>query len=1246
MEPKIKLTLRFGLEFQDLYSRNGLKKIDDCFLEDIQSHDIELYNQIIDLRQKIQKHQVVNVFADMLPGEESEFLLRMAKILDRFIYKLFGLEYEIQDRKKIDHIYSALHSCNKFFIQKKVAHLKLEAAPDLLPDQTAVLANHGLDFPWLKPRWFKDNRASTIDRTNILEFELQFAKIVEAAEKINEKKLLGALVAYAQWALYDHDGIAIHSGGILFKIPDKIDYNNLLPDLISNRCGKNHKPGSDKITEQNNGENIDEDSDKTEELLNYPERLWKNRYNFKLNDNSRNLPQSLKEIHYCLYCHNRSKDSCSKGMKQATGAYSANPLGIELSGCPLREKISEMHVLRRDGYLIGSVTIAALDNPMLVATGHRICNDCMKACIYQKQTPVNIPMVETQNIDDLLDLPWGFEIYSLITKWNPLSFINFLPQEESNKKILVVGMGPAGFTLAHYLLNQGVTVVGIDGLKIEPLPAEINGIKLDGSRCDFEPIYNVKSLFQDLDERVAYGFGGVMEYGITARWNKNYLTIVRLLLERREAFRMYGGVRFGSQITHANVHSFGFEHVALATGAGRPKLPHISDVLAKGAQTASDFLMSLQLSGVMHRNSIANQQIRLPIVVIGAGLTAFDAATESLTYYCAQVEKFLQRHEEIIKSGADPIANLSLEDNIIAQEFITHAKELRLYPERQRDLLLKWGGVKIMYRGKFNQSPAYRINHEEVDHALREGIAVIENAVPNGIEKDKFGACKSVYYAKDNRTKNIPARTIIYAIGTEPNTTIARENLGIWDIDENKYFKLMEGKDFQIQTNDLVDIHHSANQNKTNQGIGNQKIASSNIKKCSYSIFGDNHPKYFGSVVKAMASAKDGYMEIIDLINQKNDEANREEGNKTKNRQYYLEKGANKINNHEYSAEFFAKLDSALLAKVVSVHRLTPTVVELIINAPTAAQNFQPGQFFRLQNYISQFNDTGSCKSDASKTIEPLALTGASVDHASGNISLIVLEVGGSSKLCSLLQPGEYINLMGPTGSPTELPSDETIMLVGGGLGNAVLFSIANGLKQNGCKVIYFAGYRHLYDRYKHEMIEENADIVIWACDQGLLTKSRRQDFAIQGNIINAIEEYQTQSVDQQNKIQLKDVDRVIVIGSDSMMEAVTRYIFKNIFKSTSRVFKENIKVIASINSPMQCMMKEICAQCLQRQVDPQTGAEKFVYSCFNQDQDARTVDFECLKQRLKKNSLLEAQTNYWLGAREKLVELRENDSL
>ena len=92
--------------------------------------------------------------------------------------------------------------------------------------------------------------------------------------------------------------------------------------------------------------------------------------------------------------------------------------------------------------------------------------------------------------------------------------------------------------------------------------------------------------------------------------------------------------------------------------------------------------------------------------------------------------------------------------------------------------------------------------------------------------------------------------------------------------------------------------------------------------------------------------------------------------------------------------------------------------------------------------------------------MEGLALTGAWVDRERGLVSTIVLEMGGSSDLCAQLQPGEPVVLMGPTGTPTEIARGETVVLAGGGLGNAVLFSIGQAFRDAGSKVLYFAGYQ------------------------------------------------------------------------------------------------------------------------------------------------------------------------------------------
>jgi len=113
----------------------------------------------------------------------------------------------------------------------------------------------------------------------------------------------------------------------------------------------------------------------------------------------------------------------------------------------------------------------------------------------------------------------------------------------------------------------------------------------------------------------------------------------------------------------------------------------------------------------------------------------------------------------------------------------------------------------------------------------------------------------------------------------------------------------------------------------------------------------------------------------------------------------------------------------------------------------------------------------------------------------------------------------------------------------------------------------------------------------------------------------------------REQPIAFKDADRIIAIGSDRMMAAVAR--------ARGDMLKPYLKPghvgIGSINSPMQCMMKEICAQCLQPQMDLETGKVTYVFSCFNQDQPLDKVDWAALDQRLKQNTVQEKLTAEWI---------------
>src|SRR3970282_2264734 len=141
--------------------------------------------------------------------------------------------------------------------------------------------------------------------------------------------------------------------------------------------------------------------------------------------------------------------------------------------------------------------------------------------------------------------------------------------------------------------------------------------------------------------------------------------------------------------------------------------------------------------------------------------------------------------------------------------------------------------------------------------------------------------------------------------------------------------------------------------------------------------------------------------------------------------------------------------------------------------------------------------------------MEGLALAGAWVDKDKGLISVIALEMGGSADLLAYLKPGEPVVLMGPTGTPTEIPHGETVVLAGGGLGNAVLFSIGRALRAAGNKVIYFAGYKEIAARYRMEDIEASSDAVVWCCDEAPGFAPRRaQDRAFVGNIVQGMQAY------------------------------------------------------------------------------------------------------------------------------------------
>ncbi|MFM9842211.1 MAG: FAD-dependent oxidoreductase [Dongiaceae bacterium] len=1157
------LKLSQGFSLTDLYHPAGLARIDQAFLARLDVADTGLADRLKSAR---------TAPAALEAKAESELLLAVAPHLETFLADFFGIGSEISALASQHSVLAPLYTCKRLFVQRRAARaFKAEAVA-------------GFDADSLRTQLSAEFRGDDQDLVSIDGFELAFATAVtawQAAETENAARL-DLATRYAAWALLSSDGRARHASGILFKAPQKVDPGHLV--------------------------HLDQVDHHGALAFQTPSGHVRRREGFALTDPGMDLRRGLDQAHYCIFCHNQGKDSCAKGLKEKDASYRKSPFGVTLAGCPLEEKISEMHTLKAEGVPLGAFAMVIVDNPMVAGTGHRICNDCMKSCIYQKQEPVNIPQAETRTLKDVLELPWGFEIYSLLTRWNPLNLSNPYPKAPSGKRIMVAGMGPAGFSLSHFLMNDGHTVVGIDGLKIEPLPPALSGIDAAGKRVPFEPIRDIRDLYESLDTRAMAGFGGVAEYGITVRWDKNFLKIIRLLLERREQFSLLGGVRFGGTVTAEDAFELGFDHIALAIGAGRPTVLDMPNGLARGVRTASDFLMALQLTGAAKDDSIANMQLRLPVVVIGGGLTAIDTATESLAYYPLQVEKFLKRHETLVAKLGEAGTRITWtpEERGIAEEFIAHAQAIRAErataaqegrEPRVLQLLQSWGGATIAYRKRMVDSPSYTLNHEEIDKALEEGITFAECLTPLAIETDQYGHASGLKVGvqtkgddgewRDAGQAVMPAKAVLIAAGTQPNTVLAREDADHFVLD-GRYFRACDENGQPVAAEKAISKPNAINVLLSKRDDG----------RC-ISYFGDVHPSFFGNVVKAIGSAKQGYPVVSKVLEKIQPAAKTDD------------------------AGFLARLQGELRATVHEVKRLTPTIVEVIIKAPLAARRFQPGQFYRLQNFEARAQKAQG----TTLAMEGLALTGAWVDREKGLLSTIVLEMGGSSSLCIELKTGEPVILMGPTGAPTEITSGETVVLVGGGLGNAVLFSIGQAMRKAGSKVLYFAGYKSMADRYHVENIEAASDVVIWCCDeQPGFKPSRPSDRTFVGNIVQAMNSYASGALGEQ-AIPFSDADRIIAIGSDKMMAAVTR--------ARHEILKPHLKechhAVGSINSPMQCMMKEICAQCLQPHVDPKTGKKSYVFSCFNQDQELDRVDWPALDQRLKQNSTQEKLTAAWL---------------
>lgn len=532
---------------------------------------------------------------------------------------------------------------------------------------------------------------------------------------------------------------------------------------------------------------------------------------FDVRDKGLSFEGAMIQAHYCLICHKREKDTCKKG-------------------CPLGQKISQMISTYRDGHVLGALAIAMVDNPMILATGHRICYDCALGCIFKTQTPVDVPGIESQIVRSVLE-SGKEDIFTKLSFWNPLKNDPF-PSGFNGYQVLVVGSGPSGFTLALELLRRGYKVVMIEALQT---------------------------------------FGGVMDYGITPRWDKSLLTKIKVILEAHPYFSFHAGVRFGEMFSLDDALQAGFDHVALCIGAAKPKFIGIESLPFKGIKMSNDFLMSLQQGKPYIENSATQLDIKFPLVVIGAGLSGVDAAVEAMMF------------------------------------------------GKNRD-------VSILYRGDIKDSPAARQNINEIQEAVDYGVKILDQREILEIRGEEGVEEIIVHNKALDVTQSIPAKTILIAAGT----------MGV-----------------------------------------------DQIKHPRISYFGDADPAFRGSVVKAMASVKQGVKGLDSLIK---------------------------------SRDILHKKEDVNFDSVVEdFNVISENMIAIKIKSPLIASKAKLGQYVKFE----------ILKADQEYPLEPIPLRIGRVFEEEGCFYVYVTNRGITSSALFNVGREQKVAVIGPFGEPLEIPSEK-----------------------------------------------------------------------------------------------------------------------------------------------------------------------------------------------------------------------------
>jgi ferredoxin--NADP+ reductase len=249
---------------------------------------------------------------------------------------------------------------------------------------------------------------------------------------------------------------------------------------------------------------------------------------------------------------------------------------------------------------------------------------------------------------------------------------------------------------------------------------------------------------------------------------------------------------------------------------------------------------------------------------------------------------------------------------------------------------------------------------------------------------------------------------------------------------------------------------------------------------------------------------------------------------------------------------------------------LAPQVRQIEVEAPRVAKHHKPGHFV-----IVRVAEGG----------ERIPLTMATSNPETGTITLVVQVVGATTERLCALETGESIaNVVGPLGKPTEIEDFGHAVLVGGGVGTAVIYPQAEALKKAGNRVSAIIGGRSKEYVILERELAQHCDAVYPCTDDG--------SYGYNGFVTGKLQEL------LEDKTQ--GVGGVLAAGPVPMMRAVAK---------VTKPF--GVRTIVSLN-PIMVDGTGMCGGCRV------TVGNKTQFACVDGPEfDAHTVDFDELADRL-----------------------------